>query len=473
MLDLYHATRDELIRTILAQQDLLAAQERRLATLEAQLTEAQATIARLTAQLGALTATDDDAPRGGTPTGMPGLKPTEAPAREKAPRRKRAHGAARHRMTPTARVVHALATCPDCGAPLAGGTVKRTREVIELPAPTVSVTEHVYLERRCPDCGKRCLPQPELAGIVAGQSRLGNRLVSLIAVLREQARLPFATIQTLLATLYGLELSVGALVGAVQRVATAGKRAVTALKAAIRASPVVHADETGWREDGHNGYVWTFSTPAARLFVHDTREKRVLTETLGDAFAGVLVSDFYGAYTGYDGQHQYCWAHLLRDIQELAADHPADARLQGWAGQVQSCFARAQAALTMDTAPRARDAQQVRADLVACCAPWLPTAAEVPDPPVLAAHRRLCQRITRSLPELLTFLTETGVPPTNNAAERSLRPLVVSRKISGGTRSDQGSQTKMTLASLFGSWRLQRVNPFAACQELLATPYAE
>jgi len=468
MLDLYQATRDELIRIILAQQDLIADQERRLTALEAQLTEAQGTMARLTTQLGALIPASPDADT--SSGGMAGLKPTEAPARDKRPRRKRAKSAARQRMVPTARIVHALERCPDCGAPLAGGTVKRTREVIELPAPTVSVTEHVYLERRCPDCGRRCVPPPELTGIVAGQSRLGNRLVSLIAVLRETGRLPFATIQTLLQIISGLDLSVGALVGAVHCVATHGNATLAHLKAAIRASPVVHADETGWREAGHNGYVWTFSTPTTRLFVRDTREKRVLTEMLGETFAGVLVSDFYGAYTGYTGLHQYCWAHLLRDLHVLATDHPADTRIQGWAAQVQAYFAQMQAALGADAPSRIRLAAQVRPDLAACCAPWLPAET---DSPVVPAHRRLCQRITRFLPELLTFLTEEAVPPTNNAAERSLRPLVISRKISGGTRSALGSTTKMTLASLFGTWHLQGINPFFACQDVLTTPYAE
>lgn len=144
MRDLYHATRDELIRLVLAQQELLAAQEQRMGSLERQVAAQQATIGRLTAQLGALVATDEgvDGPPG-PPTGMPGLKPTETPAREASPRRKRPRTTARHRLTSTAHVIHALDRCPDCGAPLAGGTVKRTREVLELPAPTVVVTEHV------------------------------------------------------------------------------------------------------------------------------------------------------------------------------------------------------------------------------------------------------------------------------------------------------------------------------------------
>lgn len=470
MLDLYQATRDEVIQLVHQQRAMTIEQARQMTALKEEVAELRAVLATLTTQLGLLnTAPADGDASPGMPAGMPGLKPVQAPERPARPRKRRAKGAGRTRMVATAWMVHALAACPECGAPLAGGTLKRTREVIEVPPPQVVVTEHRYLERRCPDCGCRCVPTPELAGVVPGHGRLGNRLVSLIAVLRATARLPFATIQTLLQTLYGVRVSVGALVGAVQRVAVAGSAALADCRATIRASPVVHADETGWRENGPNGYVWTFSTPDTRLFVRDTREKRVLTETVGATFSGVLISDFSSAYTGYEGRHQYCWAHLLREIEALVTDHPADARLRGWAHQMRSCFAHAHEARSADARTRARVAAEVRTGLLAGCSPWLSTAPTPPDPPVVPAHRRLCQRITRFLPELLTFVTEEAVPPTNNAAERSLRPLVVSRKISGGTRSAQGSLTKMTRASLFGTWRLRGCDPFIACQALLAT----
>ena len=69
----------------------------------------------------------------------------------------------------------------------------------------------------------------------------------------------------------------------------------------IRASPVVHADETGWRQNGNNGYVWTFSTPTERYFLRRGRGKAVVDEALGESFSRVLVSDFYAAYHHYDG----------------------------------------------------------------------------------------------------------------------------------------------------------------------------
>ena len=374
-------------------------------------------------------------------------------------------------MTATARQVHALTTCPDCGAPLAGGTAKRTREVIEVPPAPVVVTEHVYLERRCPDCRRRCVPPPELDGVVGGQSRLGIGLVSEITLLREEARLPFAVIQRLVRTLHGIELSVGTLVGATQRVAARADPVVTDIRAQIRDSPMVHADETGWREDGRNGYVWTFSTPTHRYFVRGKREKAVLQEALGEAFSGVLVSDFYVAYTNYDGRHQYCWAHLLRDIHDLAVGHPRVAGVRGWADAVHALYERAQAFADPDPAARRVAARAFQTELRALCAPYLPRSpaeATVTAPP----QRTLCQRIEQHLPDLFVFVEDPAVPPTNNAAERSLRHLVVSRKISGGTRSAAGSTAKMRLASLFGTWRAQGRNPFDECRLLLATPQA-
>ena len=72
--------------------------------------------------------------------------------------------------------------------------------------------------------------------------------------------------------------------------------------------------------------------------------------------------------------------------------------------------------------------------------------------------------------ELFVFVAHSEVPPDNNAAEHSLRPMVISRKISGGTRSEQGTQTKMTLASIFGTWRAQGLNTLTSCRQLLASP---
>ena len=274
---------------------------------------------------------------------MPGLKPkSDGKADQpRKPRKRRPHGFARTRMTPIQRMEHVLEQCPDCGTQLSGGSTHHTREVIELPQVPVEVTEHAYLSRTCLPC--RCVPSVQLEGVVLGQQRLGTNLLSLIAALREEARLPFRTIQWYLEAVHGLRLSVGAIVSATQRVAQKAQTLLTDIVERIRGSPVVHADETGWWEDGHNGYVWTFSTPDLRYFLRRDRSKSVVDEALGEEFAGVLVSDFYAAYHHYDGPKQRCWAHLLRDIHDQRALYPDDHRLGRWADAVNLLYRQAKA----------------------------------------------------------------------------------------------------------------------------------
>ena len=284
-----------------------------------------------------------------------------------------------------------------------------------------------------------------------GRQRLGVNVVSLIAALREEARLPIRTIQWYLRTVHGLHLSLGAIVAATRKVAGKAQTELAGILEHIRGSPVVHADETGWREDGHNGYVWTFSAPTQRYFLRRGRGKTVVDEALSDAFSGVLVSDCYAAYHHYDGPKQRCWAHLLRDIHDLQSLYPEDTPLARWADAVHGIYDRPKA-FTHPQTKRRRTAQlALERRLLALCRPFRN------DP--LAVQARLCRRMENHIKELFVFVAEPAAPPDNNAAERSLRHLVVSRKVSGGTRSDQGTDTKMTLASIFGTWRAQVSTP--------------
>ena len=204
--------------------------------------------------------------------------------------------------------------------------------------------------------------------------------------------------------------------------------------------------------------MWTFSTPDQRYFLRRGRGKAVVDEVLGDEFTGVLVSDFYAAYHHYDGPKQRCWTHLLRDIYDLRVLYPEDLRLAQWAEAVHQLYQQAKA-FTHPAERQRRTAQlALERRLLALCQPYLD------DPSAVQA--RLCRRMENHIKELFVFVAHPEVPPDNNAAERSLRPLVISR----GTPSQQGTETKMTLASIFGTWRLQGINPLTACRQLLASP---
>jgi transposase len=179
---------------------------------------------------------------------------------------------------------------------------------------------------------------------------------------------------------------------------------------------------------------------------------------LGEAYEGTVVSDFYGGYNRHKGPHQRCWAHLLRDAHDLREEYPADAAVQRWADDLKKLYHRARD--WVRDHPQASEAERKRAQrgfetaLHELCAPFL--GRPVP-------QRVLCERCERFLPELFVFVADPRVPATNNTAERALRPTVISRKISGGTRTAAGSETKSALASLFGTWLLRGENPYTAC----------
>jgi uncharacterized coiled-coil protein SlyX len=422
----------------------------------------EATVAALETRLRAVEGTGRGSP--GAPPSMPGHKPPpRQPKPPPKPRQRRTDGYARQRATPTTVVRHALAQCPRCATPLAGGWVVHTRQVIEVPLAPAQVVAHHFLERRCPSCRHlaRPLPRRVLSGVVVGQQRFGVALLSLIVSLREEARLPIATIQWYLRPIHGLTISAGAIVAAQRLVADRGQEEVAAIRDEVRASAVVHGDETGWREDGHNGYLWTFSTPTAQYLTYGSRGRAEVITVLGERFGGTLVTDFYVGYNHHDGPHQRCWAHLLRDVDEAAAQQPGDDGVQRWARRVKLLFRQAKGLASPDARARREARRRYEQKLLRLCRPW----RERPD-----AVGKLCRRVEQYLKQLFVFVADPAVPPTNNQAERDLRHQVTARKISGGTRSAAGTATKMALATLFGTWRRRGLNPLDQCQRLLTAP---
>jgi transposase len=450
--------------------------EERIAWLEEQLKQALTQVQDLQEQLAAAKLRIEELEKQKTPPpAFVKANVVKAAAEQKKPRKKRAaqYNRARRREKPTRVVEHRISTCGQCGSRLGGVSVARRRQVIEIPPPPpVEVTEHVVYHGWCSQCQKWREAPLEVSAEVIGHGRMGVRLSSLIAYLRTVLRVPIRQIQVYLATLHQLKISAGEIVEVLHRLSRQMQPQVATLKAAIRASPAVQADETGWREDGKNGYIWSMSTPEVRYYeYHHSRGHEVVEQLLGEDFEGVLGSDFYAAYNVYPGLHQRCWVHLLRDRHELKEQHPDDAQVQQWAKDVKAVYERAVAYAGPDpNLPAAKQAAERRQhqhafeqELWQVCAPYAHTASPL---------HTLCERIERFLPELFVFVARPEVPAHNNLAERSVRPLVIARKSSGGSRSPKGSDTRMDLFSLFGSWAAQGLNPFFQCLAELSQPHS-
>ena len=448
-------SRKELVAILLEQRQMISLLQQRVAQLEQ--------------QLGKGSGTGASAP----------LIRASAVRKEKKQRKQREQAFVRRVQRPTEICFHAASSCPDCGRGLSGGSEHRRRQIIEVPLAPVQVTDHVVLSRWCGVCRKRVLPRLDLSAQVAGRHRVGVRLMSLVGWLHTVGRLPLRTVQSLLEALYGLHLSVGELSEVLHALAARGQPEYQRLRQQVRGSPFVHADETGWREAGQNGYLWSFSTPHVRYFHHDqSRSGRVPVEVLGEAFAGITVSDFYGGYNQVGAVRQRCWVHFLRDLHALAEAHPQDEAVQAWARQVRGVYdsARSWQGRAQEAQSRLGEAagsfgfgvfarrsrrKAFERRLYALAQPHL--GRDVPE-------RILSQRIASFLPELFVFVEHPSVPSENNAAERSIRPAVIGRKISGGTRSAKGSATKATLLSLFGTWQAQGCDALEACCRMLTQP---
>jgi transposase len=406
----------------------------------------------------------------------PFVKPNKPPRPEPQQVRKKRdprHNHARRRETPTQIVPHAVDRCPDCHYQLRGQSIDYTRQVIELPEPApVEIIEHQVIKRFCPVCQHWHHPTLDLRGQVLGRSRIGVRLASLVAYLRTSLRLPLAAIRQYLHSVHQLTLSVGGIQEILHDVRHAAEPQLETLKQHVRHSRILHGDETVWRENGVNGYIWSFSTvgeEAVRYYEYDrSRSQAVLKRVLGGQFSGHLVSDFYCGYNEYAGKHQRCWVHLLRDLHALAEAEALDTAVQEWVAGVRATYdwAKAWVAEQAHAPPHEREALYVT--LTSQTHELALKYARVTGHPCQA----LSKRLLRHEDELFQFVLIDGLSADNNLAERAIRPLVVIRKVSGGSRAPEGTKTRMALATLFHTWQARGLNPLAECLALLSATSA-
>ncbi len=211
-------------------------------------------------------------------------------------------------------------TCPTCAGPLQSRGC-RSRSVLD--AQPLRAQRIVYrLQRKyCPHCRKFIRAR---APSVLRKSLFGNQLLTQVVFLHYLYGLPLGRV------CQQLGIGLGAAMALLHRVASLFKGLLPKLLEEYRQAPVRHADETGWRNDGRSGYAWLFATPLLCVFLfRQSRSARVAREALGEVpLAGVLVVDRYKAYNGAPCRLQYCYAHLLRDVEDLAKEFPDQAEVQ-------------------------------------------------------------------------------------------------------------------------------------------------
>jgi transposase len=334
-------------------------------------------------------------------------------------------------------VDHRPPACGQCAAPVAGDVPSAgfvAHQVTDLPAVRAQVTEHRLHRVTCPACGaqtRAALP----AAVPTGA--FGPRLQATVAVLHGQYHLSQRQVADVCATVLDAPLVAGSVASLCRDTAVALAAPVAAARATLPASPVVNADETRWPHAGRTHWLWVVVGGLATVFtIAASRGSRVIKDLLGEHYRGVLGSDRYAGYAWLDvAWRQVCWAHLKRDVQGLVE--------RGGAAQELGTVALVLIRDLFAAWHRYRDGTSDRAQLQAAMQPVQDAFAAVLDEGARCPDRKVagfCRALDRLWPALWTFVEEADVEPTNNAAERALRPAVLWRKGSFGTQSDGGAR---------------------------------
>ena len=270
------------------------------------------------------------------------------------------------------------------------------------------------------------------------------------ALSRYDYRLPYRKIADRFDQFHGLELSGAAAWHATERAARAGRCEYDQIRRQIQQVDVVHIDETGIKRDGEQAWIWTFTTENHTQYaVRESRGSDVPVEVLGEDFAGTVICDGWMAYPAFSDNLQRCWAHILREAEDVAEKQPEGKPIYD---SLKQLYVALQPSLESDLTIRERaELQRVARREVESL-----IKRSVPDGPVAT----LLGKIEGGLDHWLTFVGEPAISPTNNAAENALREPVILRKLIRTLRNDRGMFVHETLLSLLATWRQQGRNPY-------------
>lgn len=354
--------------------------------------------------------------------------------------------------------VNQVVICPspshcDCGCALAIDGQFERHQVFEVPKPRFEVIEYQLQKGYCKSCRRRYT-----GSLPEGVSRkgFGPRAQALVSLLTSKYRLSKRLVNAWFSDIYQMPLCLGSVSNIEHTVSQSLQEIHQDIKKQVHASKAIHLDETGHKECNKNGWAWIMSTLEATYFkLAPSRGRKIAKELIGDFREHIYVTDRYCAYDFLpDKNRQVCWAHLKRDFQKISERPGAPGKI-GYkllkAYERLFKFWKTEYDLNMLSFKKPRKRlRYFKARLLRHVREGMRCEHK--------ATARTCTNIWESIDSLWNFFEIPNVPPTNNHAERQLRPLVISKKLTFGTQSERGSRFIERIFSVVATCRQQQKN---------------
>lgn len=407
-------------------------------------------------------------PSPSTPSGMvPVYEKPPVHRRSKTPGRKEGHEGVRRASPPRIdrREEHRLECCPDCGGEVSAiASPPRTRLIEDIPDTEPVVTEHTVHRAYCGGCKK--IVEPLVLEALPGAT-IGNHLLALSAWLHYGLGNTLSQIVSVLNYHLHFKVSEGGLIQMWYRLQEILYGWYEEIGRQAKQGAVLFADETGWRVMGLTYWLWCFTSPTVTYYMIDrSRGQPALRKFFTEAFAGTLITDFWGPYEHVQAAfRQKCFPHLFRELEKVAVRNKSPA----WGAFSKQLKRLLHDALRLgkreDLSAEEYGSRRVRLDS------RLIEIIEAPQED--ADARRLVKRLDKYGGDLFTFLDHEGVPSDNNTAEREVRPAVIIRKNSLCNRSRDGADMQAVMMSIYRTLKLRGHDPIrtivAALREYLRT----
>jgi hypothetical protein len=336
----------------------------------------------------------------------------------------------------------------ECGSEEICGTGEYDMKYVEDIVPARKTVKLLrYPRGRCARCG-RLVRSPD--AVNGPPVSTGENLASHLSMLR-QSGISYRKLGTLCTETLGIPMTAAGAMGVVNRVSDRLGPVYETIASALPEQEILHGDETGWKVRGDLHYLWVFCNRELAYYHPDkSRGSAVIRNLVGKKFPGTMVCDFYAAYN-FLPRTQRCLVHLLRDVKKECEAYPSCISLERFGKRI-SGFVDAGKDARLMTDEQARDerTRMLRRELARIGKMRMP---------VIGRGQALAKRILKYQDDIFRFIEDPGLDYHNNRAERQLRPLVVSRKMSFGSDTIEGARRTCVLHSVTETCRLQKIKP--------------